>query len=165
MFSDLPIWKVQIRDTKYLKCINYHDPNTSEKRELRILDNLSADWEDIGENLGFSPPDINAIRHSGAGKTPMQCLREVIAKWMRDADNMPYSKRYPCNWTGLYNLLMDSKHGTTANDLKAAITASRSDLRGFFDEGENYIEDHALSRGGSRLFKRGARWCITQPAH
>ena len=28
----------------------------------------------------------------------------------------------------VYNMLMDSKHGATAKDLKAAITASSSDL-------------------------------------
>ena len=33
----------------------------------------------------------------------------------------------------------------TANDLKAAITASSSDLHQSIDDGENYIEDHALS--------------------
>ena len=130
---------------KYLNLIIYHDPNTSEKKELRILDDLSADWECIGEILGFRPPEIDAIRHAGAGKTPIQCLREVISKWIQNADNMPSSKQYPCNWTGLYNMLMDSKHGATANDLKAAISASSSDLHQSFDDGENYIEDHALS--------------------
>ena len=130
---------------KYLILIRYHDPNTSEKKELRILDDLSADWEYIGEILGFRPPEINAIRYAGAGKTTIQCLREVISKWIQNADNMPSSKHYPCNWTGLYNMLMDSKHGATANDLKAAITASSSDLHQSFDDGENYIEDHAQS--------------------
>ena len=127
---------------KYLNLIRYHDRNTSEKKELRILDDLSADWECIGEILDFRPPEINAIRH---GKTPIQCLREVISKWMRNADNMPSSKQYPCNWNGLYNMLMDSKHGATANDLKAAITASNSYLHQSVDDGEDYIEDHALS--------------------
>ena len=130
---------------EYLNLIRYHDPNTGEKEELKILDDLSADWECIGEILGFRPQEINAIRHAGAGKTLMQCLREVISKWIQNADNMPSSKRYPCNWTGLYNMLMDSKHGATANDLKAAITASSSDLHQSFDDGENYIEDYALS--------------------
>ena len=130
---------------KYLNHIRYHDPNTSEKKELRILDDLSADWECIGDILGFRPPEINAIRHAQAGKTPIQCLREVISKWIQNTDNMPSSKRYPCNWNGLYNMLMDSKHGTTANDLNAAITASSSDLHQSFDDGEYYIEDYALS--------------------
>ena len=131
---------------KYLNLLSYHDSNTGEKKELRILDDLSANWEDIGEILGFKPPEINAIRHAGDWETPIQCLRKVISKWIQNADNMPFSTRYPCNWTGLYNILMDSKHGATANDLKAAITASSSDLHQSFDEGENYFEDHALSR-------------------
>ena len=42
-------------------------------------------------------------------------------------------------------MLMDSKHGDTANDLKSAITASSSDLHQSFDDGENIIVDHALS--------------------
>ena len=127
-----------------MNLIRYYDPNTSEKKELRIMDDLSADWERSGEMLGFRPPEINAIRHAGAGKTPIQCLREVFSKWIQNGDNMPSSKQYPCNWTGLYNVLIDSKHGGTADDLKAAITAYSSDLRQNYD-GENYIEDHALS--------------------
>ena len=130
---------------KYFNLIRYHDPNTSEKKELRILDDLSTDWEDIGEILGFRPPEINAIRHARAGITPIQCFQEVISKWIQNADNMPFRKQYPCNWKGLYNMLRDSKHGATANDLKAAITASSSDLHQSFGDGENYIEDHALS--------------------
>ena len=125
---------------KYLNLIRYHDPNTSEKKELRILDDLSADWECIGEILDFRPPEINAIRHAGAGKTPIQFLRDIIYKWMQNANNI----QYPCNWKGLYNMLMDSKHGATANDLKAAITDSSSDLHQNDDDGENYIEEYAL---------------------
>ena len=64
---------------------------------------------------------------------------------MQNADNMPSSKHYPSIWTELYNILMDSEHGATANDLKAAITAHSSDIYQSFDDGENYIEDHALS--------------------
>ena len=128
---------------KYFNLISYFDSNRK-KKILRILDDLSADWESIAEILGFRPPEVNIIRHVGAGKTTIQCLREVIYKWMQNADNMPSSQRYPCTWTGLYHLLMDSKHGATANDLKAAITASSSDLHQSFDDGENYIEDHAL---------------------
>ena len=130
---------------KYLNLIRYRDPNTSEVREVRILDDLAADWECIGELLDFRPPEIDAIRHAGAGKAPIQCLREVLSKWIQNAVNMPSSKRYPCNWTGVYNLLMDSKHGTTASDLKAAVTASTSDFHQSVDDGEYYIEDHALS--------------------
>ena len=130
---------------KYFNLIRYHDPNTSNEKKLRILDDLSADWECIGETLGFRPPEIDAIRHPGAGRTLIQCLREVISEWMKNAVNMPFSKQYPCTWTGLYNLLNDSKHGAAANDLKAAITDSSSDLHQSCDDGENYIEDHALS--------------------
>ena len=130
---------------KHLILIRYHDPNTSEKEELRILDDLSADWENIGGTLGFPQPQIETIRHAGSGRTTLQCLRGVITKWMQNADNMPFSKDYPCTWSGLYNMLMHSGHSGTANNLKAAITASSSDLHQSFDEGENYIEDHALS--------------------
>ena len=115
----------------YLNRIRYYDPITSEKKELSIMDDLSADWECFGEILGFRPPEIISIR-------------QVISKWIQNGDNMPSSKQYPCNWNGLYNLLIDSKHGGTANDLKAAITAFSSDLHQNYD-GENYIEDHALS--------------------
>ena len=57
---------------------------------------------------------------------------------MQNAANMPSSKRYPWNWTGFHNVLEDSKHGATANDLKAAINSSCSDLHQNFDAGENF---------------------------
>ena len=112
----------------YLNLIKYHDPNTGEKKELRILDDLSADWVGIGEILGLKPSEIEAIKHPGAGKKQIDCLREVFSKWICNADSMPSSKQYSCNWYGLYTLLMDSKHGTTANNLEAALTDSSSDL-------------------------------------
>ena len=121
---------------KLLHLIKYHDPN-SKKNELRILEDLSADWEHIGETLGLRTPEINAIRNAGAGKTTIQCLREVISKWMQNADYMRYHEKYPCTWTGLYNMLIDSDHGATANKLKAAILATSSDLHNSFVEGEN----------------------------
>ena len=132
----MPVWNVQLREMQCLNLIRYYDPNTSEKKELRILDDLSADWEDIGVILGFRPQEIKAIQNAGAGRTLIQCLREVISKWMQNADKMPSSKRYPWNWTGFYNMLEDSKHGATANDLKAAINSSFSDLHQNFDAGE-----------------------------
>ena len=131
---------------QYFELIRYHDPNTSEKKALRILDDLSADWENIGETLGFKPPLIDhIIRHAGSGNTPIQCLREVISQWMLDVVGIPLSVHYPCSLGGLYNMLIDSEHGAIANDLKVAITTSSSDIHGNFDDGENYIEDHALS--------------------
>ena len=129
----------------YLKLIRYHDPITNKKEELRILDDLSGDWQNIADTLGFEPSEIDAIRNPGAGKETIQCLRDVISKWIQNVDNMPSRKLYPCNWNGLYKLLMNSKHSATANHLKTAITASSSDLHQSFDDGENYIEDHALS--------------------
>ena len=62
---------------KYLNLISFIGTNRK-KKVLRILDDVSADWECIAEILGFRPPELNAIRHVGAGKTTIQCLREVI---------------------------------------------------------------------------------------
>ena len=130
---------------QYLRLNRYRDPYTSESKELRIINDLEANWERIGETLGFRPPEINTIRRLGSGRTPEQCLEEVFSKWMENVDKMPSCKRYPCNWKGVYNLLMDSNHSVLASSLNSAVTASRSDLNQTFDQGENYIEDHALS--------------------
>ena len=124
---------------KYFHLIRYYDPSTGEKKELMILDDLSPDWEHIGETLGFRPPEIKTILYAGASKTPLQCLLHVFTKWLDNADDMPFKKHFPSNWTGVYNLLVDSQHGTTAKDLKAAIEASYSDLHHNFDDGEPLI--------------------------
>ena len=124
---------------KYFHLIRYRDSITGEKKKLKIFDDLSADWKCIGDHLGFRPPEILAIQNAGTGNNPLQCLRDVFAKWLENADNMSFKKRFPTNWTGVYNLLLDSQHSTTAKDLKDAIEASYSDLHQNFDDGEPSI--------------------------
>ena len=135
MFLDLLFWDVQIKGLSYFNLIKYDDPNTGEKKELRLLQDLSADWKNIGEILGFSPSEIEAIQNAGAGKTPDQCIRDVFSKWIQNADN----KRYRSNWRGVHELLKDSRYGATANDLKAAIEAPYSDLHQSFEKSKNFI--------------------------
>ena len=131
---DLPVWNIQIREMKYLYHIRYYDPNTFEKKELRILEDLSADWQEIGDILGFRPPEMKAIE---AKKTP---IREIFIKWIQNADMT--DRRFPINWTGVYNILEATKHGTTSNDLKDAIETSCSDLHENF--GEVLLENHVM---------------------
>ena len=83
LVGDFPIWKVQIREMKYFNLIRYCNPNTGEKKELRILDDLLAGWEDIGQILCFKPFQIEAIRYPGAGKTPFQCLGKLLPSGCR----------------------------------------------------------------------------------
>ena len=138
MCLDSPVWNLQIRGLKHFNLIRYYDPNAGGKKDLQILNELSADWKRIGEILGFRPPQVEAIRNSGAHRTSNECLHEVITRWLQNADNMPSSKRFPSNWTGVYNLLEDSKHISIADDLKSAIEAFCSDLRENFNDGENF---------------------------
>ena len=112
----------------YLNLIRYRDAQTNEGRELRIVNCLAANWERFGETLGFQPPEINTIRHAGAGKTPEQCLRDVLTRWMQDSVHMPNHDMYPCTWKGLVCVLNDSQNGDIADNLSAAIEASSSDL-------------------------------------
>ena len=124
--------------------VRYYDPKTFKKKDLRILEDIAADWEVIGEILGFRPPRIKAIRCAGAGKTPAQCLRGVLTRWMVNANVMPNSDRYPSTWQGLHNLLVDSLHGATAKDLTDAIDTPYSDLHSNFDKGNSQKLDFKI---------------------
>ena len=136
----MPVWNLQIKGMKHFNLIRYYDPNTGEKKYLQILNDLSEDWERIGEIVGFRPPQIEAIGNTGSHRTSNECLHEVITRWLQNADNMPFSKRFPSNWIGVYNLLEDSKHNSIADDLKSAIEAFCSDLHENFNDGENFYE-------------------------
>ena len=119
-----------------LNLVRYYDPKTGEKKELRILEDIAADWAEIGEMFGFRPPEIKTIRAAGASKTPNQCLRDVLTRWMADAYGMPYSDRFPSTWQGIHNLLVKSLHSNTAKYLKDAINSTYSDLHDNFDNGK-----------------------------
>ena len=124
---------------KHFNLMRYYDPSTGEKKELRILEDLSADWKKVGETLGFTPQKIKTIENPGANKIPSDCLRDIFTGWMENADNMLDKKRFPSNWKGVYNLLEACQHGTTSKDLKAAIEATYSDLHQNFDDGESLL--------------------------
>ena len=147
LFLVLPVWSVEIRRMEYFNLIRYYDPITEKKKEMKILEDLSAYWVVVGDILGFSPSEIEAIRNAGAGKTPVQCIRDVFTKWMKNADGMPNSKRFPSNWAGVYNLLKDSQQSTLAKDLKDAIEAYYSDLNQNFDKSKyslQLFDDHIV---------------------
>ena len=119
-----------------LNLVRYYDPKTGKKEDLRILEDIAADWEEIGEMLGFRPPEIKTVRGAGAGKTPTQCLRDILTKWIANSNGMPNSDRFPGTWQGIHNLLVNSLHGTTAKDLTNAINTTYSDLHNNFDKGK-----------------------------
>lgn len=117
----------------YFHIIRHCDPLTGNKRELKITQEVCANWKTIGELLGFTPGVIATVKNPGAGKTPEQCFCDIITRWMKNASKLPRKERYPNNWTGVYNLLEDAEHASLANHLKAAVEAICSDLHGNFE--------------------------------
>ena len=118
LFADAPhLPKVTI---SHLQLIRYGH-HASNKQALRLLQYLAPKWRNIGEILGLRRAVIETIENPGSGTRPEDCIRNVFAKWLDNAPQLPRYSRYPLTWRGLHNLLLDSEHSAAANELAIAL--------------------------------------------
>ncbi len=71
---------------------------------------------------------IEIIQHPGSGKTPEQCLYDVLQIW--EAGSNGENDEYPYSWDGLIGLLNDIDHSFRADDVREALSSERSTVRG-----------------------------------
>ena len=109
--------------------IKYKSHSSGQERELRLLMDLAPDWTMVADLLDFDPQHSTAIANPGSGRTPEDCLRNVIREWLKNGG----AGRYPTTWKGMYDLLVDCEHGSSAKILKEVIESgsTRSKLYSF----------------------------------
>ncbi len=71
---------------------------------------------------------IENIQNSGSGKTPEQCLYDVLQNW--EAGSNGEITEYPYSWDGLIGLLNDIDHSFRADDVRKALSSKISTVRG-----------------------------------
>ena len=117
---------------RHLELIRYIAPS-GKTEELRLYQRTAIKWKEMGSILGIDDVVIETIANTGMGKTPKQCVTEVYRKWIENAIGLPNPKRYPKNWRGLYNLLIDSEYSQVAEKLKEAACSPYSTLHDNLD--------------------------------
>ena len=84
--------------------------------------------------IGLRNAVIGTIAAPGAGRGMIDCMRDVFGKWMENCDALPNHKRYPLTWDGLCRILKDSDSVMVMKQLREALDAEQSTLRGTFPE-------------------------------
>ena len=70
---------------------------------LRILDEISSRWTQVGDLLGLSPARLQGIEKHRL-RDARSCCRDVLHDWIHDNQSS-----YPVSWEGLICLLKDMK--------------------------------------------------------
>lgn len=85
----------------------------------KLMNNISGKWRAIGSCLGLTPNQLDGFQ-SDMGSQDQRFIA-VMNRWMSDADGLPHARRYPCSWSGLHTLLVDSGESTHANEFRRFI--------------------------------------------
>ena len=99
---------------KNLIMLEYTD-HDGQSQNLRLKDELSKKWEEMGDLLGLSLPQLNSIskRHTD----PLECCREVLVLWFE----MGGDKDYELSWKGMVKLLDNLRLNKISKDLEFAL--------------------------------------------
>ncbi len=127
-------------EATHLQLIKYIDSVTGKKETIRIYDELAPNWRKVGKILGFQEYTLRTVESSGSGKTPEQCITDIMGRWKDNAPNMVNKDRFPGNMRGVYNLLVDAEQSELARRLDTALKAHTSSLRGNFTGSEWVIQ-------------------------
>ena len=99
---------------KNFTLLEWTDSN-GQRQELRLRDELSDRWQDVGDLLGLPSSRLGGIKQQNQGNAEM-CCREVLLDWLK-MDKCSY----PVNWAGMLCLLKNVKLSALAVTLQGAL--------------------------------------------
>ncbi len=114
--------------SKLLRLIKWIPDGETAKKNLKIAETIAPKWRDVAMMIEISNSKIEIIQNSGSGKTPEQCLYDILRIWETGSNRG--SKEYPYSWDGLLDLLNDIEYGVLADDLREALASEKSTVRG-----------------------------------
>ena len=85
-------------------------------KSLRILDEISSRWTEVGDLLGLSPARLEGIQENRL-KNNRSCCRDVLHDWIHDNQGS-----YPVSWEGFICLLMDMKLFVLAKEVQSELS-------------------------------------------
>ena len=96
--------------------------------KVAIYDTAESKWDKIAEHLGLKPSKIESIRQDRQGNH--ERVTAVFIEWLENANQLPNHKKYPLKWSRLIRLLRDSELGQLDEDLRCALAAPFSNVKG-----------------------------------
>ena len=108
--------------------LEWTDSSTDKRKNVSIYKKAAWKWSNVATNLGLEPGEIESIRRNRYSDD--ERVTDVFGRWFDDAKNLPNSKKYPKKWSGLIRLLNDSELGQLSEEVKIALSATTSNVRG-----------------------------------
>ena len=119
---------LQPLSTKLFRLIKWIPDGETTERKLKIAETIAPKWRDVAMLIGTNNSKIESIQNSGSGKTPEQCLYDVLRIW--EVGSNEESNEYPYSWDGLLGLLNDIECVVLVGDLTVALSSEKSTVRG-----------------------------------
>ncbi len=120
---------LQPLSTKLLRLIKWIPDGETAERKMKIAETVAPKWRDVAMLIGINSSKIESIQNSGSGKTPEQCLYDILRIWEADS-NAGGNSEYPYSWDGLLDLLNDIEYSVLVDDLREALASDGSTVRG-----------------------------------
>ena len=102
---------------QHLTLLKWTDSN-SKNHSLRLRDELSSRWRDVGDLLGVDSSRQDGIHAQRMGDVRL-CCRDILLDWLQMED-----KSYPPSWEGLLVLLEDLELNNVAKKLNEALDSN-----------------------------------------
>ena len=112
----------------FVSRLEWIDSANGERKYVRVYNTAAWKWSNVATTLGLEPGEIQSIRQNYFSDE--QRVSDVFRHWFDNANNLPNKKRYPKKWSGLIRLLSDSDLGQLSEEVRTALSAASSNVRG-----------------------------------
>ena len=112
----------------FVSRLEWRDSATGEIKCVRVYNTAAWKWSNVATTLGLEPGEIQSIRRNRFSDE--ERVSDVFHRWFDNANNLPNKKKYPKKWSGLIRLLSDSDLGQLSEEVKTALSAASSNVRG-----------------------------------
>ncbi len=124
----LPCTDYLLLSTKHLNLIKWTPESSAGVKKIRIAESIASKWKEVANLIGLRGPQISNIENCGSGKTPVQCLDDVLQAWEENKDDENQID-YPYNWNGLLELLNDMEYRVLATNVRKALASEQNSVR------------------------------------
>jgi hypothetical protein len=96
------------------------------QQHFRLRELICDKWILIGDLLHIPYSLLEAWKNTLGN--PMNCIRQVLTRWLESSKLDDTSPIYPVSWEGLYELLDDAELTNVVASLKEAIENAQCEL-------------------------------------
>ncbi len=85
-------------------------------QELKLVDMLAADWEQVAIQIGFQPYEVGILQRNHANDSRGACWK-LFNEWISQNGDL-----LPPTWSSLYDVLLHVEYESAADQMKAILS-------------------------------------------